>query len=106
MVDKKITVEVKIGEQTFKQDGVVKVYAVDDILSLMSTDPDKVVKTFNASIEQAERASLRNEVVQKNGAPERALNKTAKQIFEARKTLGKPITMDAATDLAKQMLAS
>ena len=106
MTKKSITVDVKIGDETFQGNGSVDVYSADDILALMQTDVDKVVKVYNAAVEQAERASIRNAVVAKNGAPQKALAKTAKQIFEARKTLGKPITMDQANALAAQMLGS
>lgn len=110
MTKKAITVTVKIGENEFSKAGMVDIYTVDDILNLMQSEPDKVTKVFNAAVEQSERASIRNEVVQENGAPERALLKTAKQIFEARQTLAKSnpktkaVTMEEATRMAKTML--
>lgn len=106
MTTKALEVTVKIGEDKFTGVGSCQIATVADILELLQTKPDSVVNKFNAAVEQAARAEIRNKIVSEKGAPQKALEKTAKDLFNARKVVGKPITMEAATEMAKQMLAA
>lgn len=104
MTTKTLEVKVKIDNETFSGSGSCNVAAVDDILTLLSTKPDEVVAKYNAALEAAARAAIRNDVVSKQGAPAKAIQKLAKTIFEGRKVIGKPITMDRATELARAQM--
>lgn len=106
MTTKSLTVKVKIDNEEFTGTGTCNVASVDDILSLLQNKPDEVVAKYNAALEAAARAAIRNDVVSKQGAPAKAIQKLAKTIFEGRKVIGKPITMDKATELARAQMSA
>lgn len=109
MTVKQLEVSVKIGEtaEPFIGKGQVELFETsNDVLNAMQ-DAEKaaeLIDLINFAIEQKERSSIRQKVVQENGAEERAFESAVKNLMSNREKLKKPVTREVAEQLIRTAL--
>ena len=105
MKNEQAEVTVKVGEKDFSKTYQRTIWEVQDILAALQTEDGAkgVLKNLNYAVDLKNRANVRNEILNEQAGPEKALDKMAKALIAAKAAMGKTVTMEWALAKVKAM---